>query len=110
VLFHDSIIKLFDRLSYSATGANLISDNQEDMDWLLTTCFKALHGVVSLYSKYTDQLGFLLQHIFQLLVSCLLSENETLATFGMTAFGTLLFINFLTQFDTCNTVCTTFYK
>jgi hypothetical protein len=62
----------------------------EESEWILTTCLKALHATITVYSTFFEDIGQLLPDILQLLQSLVLQDNETIATFGVTCFDQLM--------------------
>lgn len=105
LLFRGALIKIFDNIPLIDA-----SPSAELQDWLMTTCFKALHGVVALFGQFFDEINFLLKDILDLLALCINNRtpsltpmldvsplsascvvgNETLATFGATTLDSLI--------------------
>lgn len=85
-MFLEILIPIFD-IVLDQTQVKYIID---DSEWLITTCLKALHSVTLLFCKSFEEVNELLQNILELLSRCINQNNESLATFGVAAFETLL--------------------
>lgn len=58
-------------------------NTQDDMSvWLSTTMIQALRNMIALLSHYFDILGRMLDGFLDLLVTCILQENETISRIG----------------------------
>jgi len=66
---------------------------KEDNEWLTTTCLLALNSLIELFSAFFMDISFLLGEFLNLLVSCILQENESLARIGATCFLQLVMTN-----------------
>eukprot|EP01114_Cavostelium_apophysatum_P013913 TRINITY_DN3475_c0_g1_i1.p1 TRINITY_DN3475_c0_g1~~TRINITY_DN3475_c0_g1_i1.p1 ORF type:complete len:1736 (+),score=542.67 TRINITY_DN3475_c0_g1_i1:271-5478(+) len=66
---------------------------QEDNEWLTTTCLPAFNYMIELFSNYFDEVSFLLNELLNLLGSCILQDNESLARIGATCFLQLVITN-----------------
>jgi hypothetical protein len=85
-IFREVLLPMFDGVLTQARS----EDNLSDSEWLLTTCLKASHAVLNIYSHYYDSVSFLLEDLLRLIHAFIIQENETLATFGVTSYETLL--------------------
>eukprot|EP01122_Echinamoeba_exundans_P013318 TRINITY_DN5797_c0_g2_i1.p1 TRINITY_DN5797_c0_g2~~TRINITY_DN5797_c0_g2_i1.p1 ORF type:complete len:1689 (+),score=265.24 TRINITY_DN5797_c0_g2_i1:643-5067(+) len=85
-VFREVLLPIFDGVLTQARS----EDNLSDSEWLLTTCLKASHAVLNVYSHFYDSISFLLSDLLRLIHSFVVQENETLATFGVTSYETLL--------------------
>ncbi|PRP79080.1 brefeldin A-inhibited guanine nucleotide-exchange protein 2-like [Planoprotostelium fungivorum] len=94
LMFRGVLLPIFDNVRY-AGGADLL---KEDNEWLTTTCLLALNSLIELFSAFFVDISFLLGEFLNLLVSCILQENESLARIGATCFLQLVMTNG-TKFD-----------
>lgn len=86
LVFRNVLLPIFDGVLAQARS----EDNLSDSEWLLTTCLKATHAILNLYGQFYDSVSFLLEDLLGLIRSFIVQENETLATFGVTSYETLL--------------------
>jgi brefeldin A-inhibited guanine nucleotide-exchange protein len=67
------------------------ADRGEELNiWLSTTLIQALRHFIDLYGVYYDHLSHKLKEVLQLLKSCILQENETLARLGASCLQQLM--------------------
>jgi len=91
LIFRGVLLPIFDNVRY-ASGGDLL---HEDNEWLTTTCLLALNSLIGLFSDFFGLISFLLCDLLNLLVSCILSENESLARIGVTCFLQMVMANAL---------------
>lgn len=84
--FVEILIPLFDIVLDSIATKYIIDDSE----WLITTCLKALHSVTLLFCNFFETIPDLLDNLLELLHRCINQNNESLATFGVAAFETLI--------------------
>eukprot|EP01124_Arcella_intermedia_P007339 TRINITY_DN14468_c0_g1_i2.p1 TRINITY_DN14468_c0_g1~~TRINITY_DN14468_c0_g1_i2.p1 ORF type:complete len:2692 (+),score=798.91 TRINITY_DN14468_c0_g1_i2:41-8116(+) len=98
-IFNEALSHLLDNVKglsvFGVTNLEELPIVAENNDWLMTTCFKALHEIDILYEKFFDQIDFLLPDILTLFASCIVSDNETLSAFGIATYDTIISSNCL---------------
>ncbi|KAL3231610.1 Protein transport protein SEC7 [Nakaseomyces bracarensis] len=61
--------------------------------WLSTTLIQALRNLIALFTHYFDSLNNLLDGFFDLLISCICQENDTIARIGRSCLQQLILQN-----------------
>jgi brefeldin A-inhibited guanine nucleotide-exchange protein len=84
---------IFDDLRLSRQEHSKFANQEELSVWLSTTLIQALRLFVELISFYFDKLRFLVDEILNILVICMLQENETLSRIGSTCLQQLIELN-----------------
>eukprot|EP01117_Protostelium_nocturnum_P012512 TRINITY_DN4612_c0_g1_i4.p1 TRINITY_DN4612_c0_g1~~TRINITY_DN4612_c0_g1_i4.p1 ORF type:complete len:1640 (+),score=303.31 TRINITY_DN4612_c0_g1_i4:223-5142(+) len=89
LMFRGVLLPIFDNVRYAGSSDLLKGDNE----WLTTTCLLALNSLIDLFCSFFNEISFLLGEFLNLLASCILQENESLATIGATCFLQLVMTN-----------------
>ncbi|RHZ74064.1 hypothetical protein Glove_227g77 [Diversispora epigaea] len=86
--------------------------SHEDMSvWLSTTMIQALRNMIDLFTHYFDILEVMIDGILDLLGSCIIQENDTLARIGSSCLQQLILANVKKlDYDHWGKICATFVQ
>eukprot|EP01102_Stenamoeba_stenopodia_P013643 TRINITY_DN4457_c0_g1_i1.p1 TRINITY_DN4457_c0_g1~~TRINITY_DN4457_c0_g1_i1.p1 ORF type:complete len:1012 (-),score=220.65 TRINITY_DN4457_c0_g1_i1:165-2924(-) len=89
LVFRGVLLPMFDNVRYVGSSELL----KQESEWLETTCLTALTHVVETFSYFFEKLAFLTNDVLTLLASCILLDNENLASIGSTCLLQLVMSN-----------------
>ena len=89
LIFRGVLFPIFDNVRHAGDGSWL----KEDNEWLTSTCLNALSLFVKIFSHFFNRVNFLLDDCLALLTSCILQENQHLASIGTTCLLQLVMLN-----------------
>eukprot|EP01113_Clastostelium_recurvatum_P013107 TRINITY_DN1687_c0_g1_i10.p1 TRINITY_DN1687_c0_g1~~TRINITY_DN1687_c0_g1_i10.p1 ORF type:complete len:2003 (-),score=588.50 TRINITY_DN1687_c0_g1_i10:18-6026(-) len=82
-IYRTKVLTLFESVGF--VGKAIVVKNQEDSEWIKTTCLLTFRHVIEIFNRFFDVLAPHLPDTLALFTSCLMQENETLAKAASTS-------------------------